>query len=203
MPANADRIATIRTRIEDSAEVGRRLLADDATLSVLAGVAGLVVDSLQAGGKVLFFGNGGSSADAQHLAAELLGRFYHDRGALPAIALTDNAAALTAIANDYEYAEVFARQIAGLARRGDVAIGLSTSGESENVVRAIALARSLQVHTVAFTRSGKNSLAEAAEHCIAIPSTDTPRIQEGHMLLGHTLCELVEQETMALDSSEA
>lgn len=203
MPANADRVVSIRARIEDSAEVRRRLLDDDAGLGVLAVVAGVVVDSLQAGGKVLFFGNGGSSADAQHLAAELLGRFYHDRAALPAIALTDNTAALTAIANDYEYAEVFSRQLAGLARPGDVAIGFSTSGESENVVRAIALARSRQVHTVAFTRAGSNRLADAAEHCIAVPSSDTPRIQEAHMLLGHTLCELVEQETMASRSSEA
>jgi D-sedoheptulose 7-phosphate isomerase len=199
MPASADRQAAIRRRIEDSIALRRDLLASDATIMALAQVAALVSTRLKAGGKVLFFGNGGSAADAQHLAAELLGRFYHDRAALPAIALADNVAAMTAIANDYEYADVYARQLAGLAQPGDVAIGLSTSGESENVVRAIALARERGVHTVAFTREGPNRLADAAEHSIAIPSEDTPRIQEAHMLLGHTLCELVEEEMMARD----
>lgn len=203
MPRSADHRAIIRRRVEESIAVRQELLACERTIAVLADVTSLIVERLQDGGKVVFFGNGGSSADAQHLAAEFLGRFYHDRPALPALALADNVAALTAIANDYDYADVFARQLMGLASPGDVVIGLSTSGESENVIRALACSRERGVHAVAFTGALPNSLADEADHCVAIPSTDTPRIQEAHMLLGHTLCELVEAETMARERARA
>lgn len=150
--------------------------------------------ALQAGGKVLFCGNGGSAADAQHLAAELIGRFQKERRALAAIALTVDTSALTAIANDYGYDTVFARQVEGLGRSGDVLIGISTSGNSENVVKAVEMARDIGMHTIAFTGEGGGKLKELCDLTFAVPSRVTARIQEMHIMAGHILCELVEED---------
>lgn len=191
-----DRHALLRERVTQSLEATRRLLETDA-LRTTAEAAGRVADSLAAGGKVLFFGNGGSSADAGHLAAELLGRFYLDRRPLPAVNLADTTAAMTAIGNDYSYEEVFARQIHALGVAGDVAVGLSTSGTSANVVRGLEAARELGLVTIAMTGAGGGKLPGAVDYCIRVPSDDTPRVQELCMLLGHTLCEIVERDLAA------
>jgi len=183
----------LRERVATSIEAKQRLLRSDA-IRLTAEAAARVVESLRAGGKVLFFGNGGSSTDAGHLAAELLGRFYADRRPLAAVNLADNTAAMTAIGNDYSYDEVFSRQVRALGVRDDVAVGLSTSGNSANVVRAIEEAAGLGMRTVAFTGASGGKLASVAELCVRVPSDDTPRVQEMCMLLGHTLCEIVERE---------
>jgi D-sedoheptulose 7-phosphate isomerase len=187
------RRALLVDRVEDSIRVRQRLLANGVLDGVVAATEVLVAAARRRS-TAFFFGNGGSSADAGHLAAELLGRFYFDRPPLPAVALADTTAAMTAIGNDYGYKEVFARQLAGLARAGDVAVGLTTSGNSPNVVRAFEVARKLGVITIAMTGADGGRAAEAADHRIRVPSTDTPRIQECHVLLGHTMCELVEAE---------
>lgn len=182
----------IRRSIHDALEVKTRLLSDEMLLQHLEAACGDIIASLRRGGKVLLCGNGGSAADAQHIAAELSGRFYYDRAPLFAEALHVNTSYLTAIANDYSYREIYSRLVRGMGRSGDVLIGLSTSGNSENVVEAMRTARELGLVTVAFTGLGGGQLAQIAQHLIAIPSTDTPRIQECHMLLGHSVCEVVE-----------
>jgi D-sedoheptulose 7-phosphate isomerase len=149
--------------------------------------------AVAAGGKVIFFGNGGSAMDAGHLAAELLGRFSFDRPPLPAVSLPDLTAAVTAIGNDYSYDDVFARTLAALARPGDVAVGLSTSGNSPNVLRAVETARDCGVWTVVLTGAGGGKVRELADLCVCVPADDTPRVQEACLHLGHTLCELVER----------
>jgi D-sedoheptulose 7-phosphate isomerase len=193
-PPGADRPGAadlLRQRIGDSLATTQALL-DAERLATAGALIDAVVDAVAAGRTVFFFGNGGSSADAQHLAAELLGRFYRDRTALPSVSLADNVAAVTAIANDYAYEEIFSRQLRGLGRPGDVAVGLTTSGNSMNVIRALEVARELGLLTVAFTGAGGGKAAEVADHVFRAPSTDTPRIQEAHQLVGHTLCEAVE-----------
>jgi D-sedoheptulose 7-phosphate isomerase len=187
----------LRARVADSVAAGRRLLDDSGALAATADAAGRVADSLRAGGKVMFFGNGGSASDAGHLAAELLGRFLLERRSLAAACLSDHTAAMTAIGNDYGFDEVFARQIAGLGRPGDVAVGLSTSGNSPNVVRGLEEARDRGLVTIAMTGAGGGKLAGVVDVCVRVPSEETPRIQELCMLLGHTICELVERELTA------
>ncbi len=160
-------------------------------------VANRIVDALRRDGKVFFFGNGGSSMDAGHLAAELLGRFYLERPSLPAISLADSTAAMTAIGNDYKYEEVFARQLRGLGRAGDVAIGLSTSGNSANVARALQAARDIGIFSVVLTGAHGGKAAALADVTISVPTNDTPRVQESCMHLGHTICEIVERQLFA------
>ena len=186
--------ATVRARVAVSVEVKQSLLADGAAHAVLGVVAAVLVDCLRGGGTVFFCGNGGSSTDCEHLSAELLGRFYRDRPALPAVNLSCNVAALTAIANDYSYEQVFSRQLEGLGRAGDVLVALSTSGDSVNVLAAVRTAAARGMTTVAFTGRGGGALAEVADHVFRAPTVDTPRIQECHTLAGHTLCEIVEDE---------
>jgi D-sedoheptulose 7-phosphate isomerase len=190
-----------RARIDESIRLRMELLAS-ALPDVLGVVAGAIVRCLEVGGTVMFFGNGGSSADAGHLAAELLGRYRIDRAPLRSVALADNTAAMTAIANDYAYEETFARQVRGLGRAGDVAIGLSTSGRSTNVLRAFETAREMAITTVAFTGAGGGLVGAIADHVLAIPSTDTARIQECHVLLGHTLCEAIEGEMFGRETED-
>lgn len=151
-------------------------------------------EALKAGNKVLFCGNGGSAADAQHLAAELIGRFQKERRSLASIALTTDTSILTAVANDYGYDEVFARQVKGLGRSGDVLIGISTSGNSANVVKAALKARDTGMHTIAFTGEGGGKLKDICDITFAVPSKVTARIQEMHIMVGHIICELVEEE---------
>ena len=183
-------------QIQDSIDIKESLKKN---AEVIVAVAGQIAQALKTGKKVLLFGNGGSAADAQHIAAELSGRFLLDREPLPAIALTTNTSSLTAIANDYGYETVFARQIKALAANGDIVIGISTSGNSPNVILGIEEAKRRGAVTVALIGQG-GKLKEAAEYCIAVPSTNTPRIQEAHITIGHIICGLVEEEIFGEDS---
>ena len=158
----------------------------------IAMAADIIIASLKKGGKVILFGNGGSAADAQHIAAELIGRFQKDRKAIAALALTTNTSILTAIANDYGYEHTFKRQIEGLAGKNDVAIGISTSGNADNVIEAVKLANKLGLNTIGLTGAGGGRLAKTAKLSIIAPSKSTPRIQESHIVIGHIICELVE-----------
>ncbi len=155
-------------------------------------IAAVIVETLRNGGKVIFFGNGGSSMDAGHLAAELTGRYAYDRPGLAAFSISDSTAALTAIGNDYSYADVFSRQVLALGRPGDVVVGLTTSGNSANVVRALAVAQEAGMVTVALTGRSGGRVADVARFSVQVPSDDTPRVQEACLHLGHSICELVE-----------
>ncbi len=184
----------IKKIINASISVKQKILADEAMQEKIQQVVDDIVGAFKAGKRVYFAGNGGSAADAQHLAAEFSGRFYTDRHALPAEALHCNTSYLTAVANDYSYDEVYARLIRGIANPGDVLIGLSTSGNSGNIVRAFEAARKKNVITIGFTGESGGKMKDLSDYLFNVPSTDTPRIQESHILLGHIICELVEQE---------
>lgn len=159
----------------------------------------VIINSLRAGGRVFLCGNGGSAADSQHLAAELVGRLRRERGAIPAVALTTDTSVLTSLANDYSFEIIFARQLEALARRGDVLIGISTSGNSLNVIRAFEKAKEKGIHTIALLGGNGGKLKPLADYPIVVPSSDTQRIQEGHITIGHIICDLVERElTQAL-----
>ena len=158
------------------------------------------VDSLRAGGKVLFAGNGGSAADAQHWAGELVSRFYYDRPGLPAIALTTDTSILTAIGNDYGYDYTFARQVEALGNAGDVFVAISTSGNSPNIIRAVEAAQTRGVKVIGFTGQSGGKLAALSDLCFRITSNETPRIQEGHEFIGHLLCALIESEMFPRDA---
>jgi D-sedoheptulose 7-phosphate isomerase len=188
-----DAVELTRRRLEDSLAVKRAMLQSEC-LSQASAIAAAMVGALRAGGKVLFFGNGGSSMDAGHLAAELAGRFYRDRPGLAALSLADGTASLTAIANDYAYDEVFARQVQALGRCGDIAFGLTTSGNSPNVIDALTTAREAGLFTVALTGRSGGKVAAAVDICVRVPTDDTPRVQEACLHLGHTICEIVERE---------
>ena len=175
----------------DSAEVKQRFAEKYA--DKIAQVAGLIVTALKQGRKVLFFGNGGSATDASHLAAELVNRYSLNRRALPAIALTTDAAVLTSIANDMDFSDVFSRQIEALGQKGDVAVAISTSGRSPNVLKGVETARQKQLVTIGFTGGEGLPLAEKVDHAFIVPSGVTARIQETHITLGHVICELVEE----------
>src|SRR5271170_4096504 len=179
--------------IRASIAVKELLLRNAQLVSVIAKVSELLVDTIDKGNKVLLFGNGGSAADAQHIAAEFVGRFAFDRPALPALALSVNTSSITAVGNDYGFEVVFARQIEALGRAGDVAIGISTSGNSPNVLQGVAVAKNMGLHTVALTGAAGGKLKAAVDYCICVPSNETPRIQECHILVGHIISELVEQ----------
>ncbi len=187
----ADNASLIRSRLQDSIDNKLEML-NSPCIAQAAEVATMIITALRGGGKVIFFGNGGSAMDAGHLAAELLGRFYYDRPSLASISLSDATAAMTAIGNDYSYEEVFSRQVQGLGARGDVLVGLTTSGNSRNVVKALELGRELGMTTVALTGRHGGAVVAVADVCIRVPSSDTPRVQESCMHLGHSICELVE-----------
>ncbi len=185
--------ALVRDRIQSSIDVKRMLLEDVEFQQATARAALRIVESLRAGKKVFFFGNGGSAADAQHLTAEFTGRYLKERQPLPALALSVNSSSLTAIGNDYGFELVFARQLEALGKHGDVAVGISTSGNSLNVVRAFEAAKSRGIFTVALTGSGGGQMGTIADCTICVPSRETPRIQECHILAGHIICEIVEE----------
>lgn len=187
-------IDQIKKIISASIAVKQKILLDEGMLKTTRDVVDVIVKSFKSGNRVYFAGNGGSAADAQHLAAEFSGRFYTDRLALPAEALHCNTSYLTAVANDYSYDEIYARLIRGIAHPGDVLVGLSTSGNSGNIVKAFEAARQKQVITVGFTGESGGKMKLLSDYLFNIPSTDTPRIQESHILLGHIVCELVEKE---------
>ena len=182
----------IKSKIKASADLKTSLLSNDAIISTVDSVVKEIIESYKKDGKVLWAGNGGSAADAQHLAAELSGRFYYDRPPLFSEALHVNTSYTTAVANDYSYDEIYARLTRAMGRKGDVLIGMSTSGNSGNVVKAMEVANDRGMITVGFTGETGGKMASLCKYLINIPSKDTPRIQECHMVIGHTICELVE-----------
>jgi D-sedoheptulose 7-phosphate isomerase len=186
--------AKIKSIIATSIEVKQGMLNDPELLGTIEKVVTEIVLAFRAGNRIYFCGNGGSAADAQHLAAEFSGRFYKDRVALPAEALHCNTSYLTAVANDYGYEHVYARLIEGIGQPGDVLIGLSTSGNSTNIIEAFKKAKRKGMITVAFTGAGGGKMKEDSDFLINVPSADTPRIQESHIMAGHIICELVEDQ---------
>jgi D-sedoheptulose 7-phosphate isomerase len=183
----------VAARIRDSVAAQEGLLEPDRLAGVVAAAA-LITRSMREGGKVLLFGNGGSAADAEHIAAEFLGRYLMERRPLPAVALTDTGATVTAIGNDYGFDDIFSRQVLGLGKPGDVAVGISTSGTSANVLAGVAAARSAGLHTIGLTGGDGGQLRDEVDVCLVVPSDHTPHIQEGHTLVAHLICELVERD---------
>ena len=184
----------ILSRIQESIDVKRKVLNDETLLQTIESASQVIINSLKNGNKILFCGNGGSAADAQHLAAEFSGRFYLNRKALPAEELHVNTSYLTAVANDYSFDVVYARLVEGIGCEGDVLVGLSTSGNSVNIIKAFEAARANGLITIALTGETGGGMNETADYLINIPSTVTPRIQESHILVGHIICEMVEAE---------
>jgi len=182
----------IAESIKESIEVKQKILSNPVLLDLIREVALHCAEAFCNGNKVLFCGNGGSAADAQHLAAEFSGRFYFDRPPLPSEALHVNTSYLTAVANDYSYDEVYARSIRGNGKEGDVLIGISTSGNSTNIIKALDVANELGMITIALTGESGGEMKNHCDYLINIPSSDTPRIQESHIMVGHIICELVE-----------
>ena len=183
----------ILEHIKASRDLKAAILEDAHLIGTLRSIVALLVDTFRGGNKVLFAGNGGSAADAQHLAAELVGRFAVERPGLAAIALTTDSSVLTATGNDYSYEVVFSRQVEAIGKPGDVLVVLSTSGRSPNVLKALAAAKARGVVTVGLTGANRGEMEALCDHCIAVPSTSTPRIQEAHITVGHALCAAVEE----------
>ncbi len=184
----------IKISIADSIAVKNQILSDQTILSGIETAAEMIVESLKGGGKIHFCGNGGSAADAQHLAAELSGRFYFDRPPLNAEALHCNTSYLTAVGNDYGYDLIFSRLLRGTAKKDDVIVGISTSGNSKNIINAFDAAKELGVRIIAMTGATGGAMKQYADVLLNVPSTDTPRIQESHIMIGHIICELVESK---------
>lgn len=178
--------------LEESIETKRRVI--EKSIPVLENIAEVLIKALKMGNKILLFGNGGSAADSQHIAAELVSRFLRERKALPAIALTTDTSILTAIGNDYSFDNVFARQIEALGLPGDVAFGISTSGNSKNVIKAMQAAKRLEMITIGFTGENGGGLKNDVDFCFHAPSSSTPHIQEAHLAVAHALCDVVERE---------
>lgn len=185
-----DLIARLQAVVDESISLKKRFVAAQGDAVVAA--AQMLAGVFKAGGKVLLFGNGGSAADAQHLAAEFVNRFQIERPPLAALALTTDTSILTAVANDYDFLQVFAKQVRALGRPGDLALGLSTSGNSPNVVEGLKAARQLGLKTLALSGRDGGPVAQAAELALIVPSRNTPRIQEVHITIGHVLCDLVD-----------
>jgi D-sedoheptulose 7-phosphate isomerase len=182
----------ILKRLEETERVKKRFLYE--SLPQLTTIIRLIADALENGNKLLLFGNGGSAAEAQHLAAEFVNRLFMDRPPLPAIALSTDSSILTSIGNDYSFSEIFSKQIVALGKEGDVAIGISTSGNSANVIKAIEVAKEIGLETVALTGKDGGDLAKVARYSLIVPSNSTPCIQEVHMAIAHILCEMVEAQ---------
>ena len=182
----------IISSISSSIDIRQAILSDDSLIQTIDQVAQTMIESLRAGRRVLWCGNGGSAADAQHLAAELSGRFYYDRPPLNSEALHCNTSYLTAVANDYGYDYIYSRMIDGACRKGDVLVGISTSGNSLNIINAFKKARQLGVTTVAMTGATGGQMRELSDMLLNVPSCDTPRIQECHIMIGHIICQIVE-----------
>jgi D-sedoheptulose 7-phosphate isomerase len=182
----------IHKRFEETEKVKKQFLQENHPQ--LIAIIKLIADALENGSKLLLFGNGGSAAEAQHIAAEFVNRFLMNRPPLPAIALNTDSSILTSIGNDYSFSEVFAKQIVALGKEGDIAIGISTSGNSANVIRAIEVAKEVGIETIALTGNDGGDLAKVADYSLIVPSSNTPCIQEVHMAVGHILCEMVEAQ---------
>jgi len=187
----------IKQRIQSSIDVKQAILQDDSLLNRIEQAVEMITTCFKKGDKVFFCGNGGSAADAQHLAAEFSGKFYFDRTVLPAEALHCNTSYLTAVANDYSFDIIYSRLISGVAKKGDILIGLSTSGNSKNIVQAFEKAREMGVYTIGFTGEKGGLMKDLSDILLNVPSDDTPRIQESHILIGHIICELVEHAIFA------
>ena len=183
----------IKSIIQSSIDVKQEVLQNEDLLSTVNATVEAITSSLKKGCRIYFCGNGGSAADAQHLAAEFSGRFYTDRKALPAEALHCNTSYLTAVANDYSFDVIYARLIDGIGNKGDVLVGLSTSGNSGNIVKAFEVAKQKGITTIGFTGAGGGAMKSLSDYLINIPSKDTPRIQESHIMIGHIICQLVEE----------
>src|SRR4051812_29750559 len=183
----------IKNIIKSSIAVKENLLQDETLLKKIVEAVEVITTAFRNGNKVLFCGNGGSAADAQHLAAEFSGRFYKDRKALPSEALHTNTSYLTAVGNDYSFDVIYARLVDGIGVEGDVLVGLSTSGNSANIIKAFEAAHNNKMITIAFTGATGGKMKDSSDHLFNVPSTDTPRIQESHILIGHIICQLVEE----------
>jgi len=184
----------IKKIIKSSIDTKQSVLQNEGLLKTIATSVDVIVNAFRNGNRVYFCGNGGSAADAQHLAAEFSGRFYTDRKALPAEALHCNTSYLTAVANDYSFDEIYSRLIDGIGEKGDVLVGLSTSGNSPNILKAFNTAKKKEMITIGFTGKSGGEMRTLCDHLINIPSTDTPRIQESHIMVGHIICQLVEEK---------
>ena len=184
----------IKKIIKASIDTKQSVLQNEGLLKTIAASVDLIVNAFRNGNRVYFCGNGGSAADAQHLAAEFSGRFYTDRKALPAEALHCNTSYLTAVGNDYGFDEIYSRLIDGIGEKGDVLVGLSTSGNSPNILKALKTAKKKEMITIGFTGKSGGEMRTLCDHLINIPSTDTPRIQESHIMVGHIICQLVEEK---------
>jgi D-sedoheptulose 7-phosphate isomerase len=180
--------------IQSSIEVKQQILKDAGLLNRVDEISNVITKAFKDGKRAYFCGNGGSAADAQHLAAEFSGRFYKDRDALPAEALHCNTSYLTAVANDYSYDAVYARLIKGIGQKGDILVGLSTSGNSGNIIKAFEIAKEKGVITIGFTGDSGGKMKAVSDFLVNVPSSDTPRIQESHIMLGHIICQLVEEK---------
>jgi D-sedoheptulose 7-phosphate isomerase len=183
----------IKSEIEKTRETHQKILDNSALLAEIEKITAACVKSLNNGGKILFAGNGGSAADSQHLAAELVSRLCYNRPGLAGIALTTDTSGLTAIGNDYGFEHLFSRQVEALGRAGDIFIGISTSGRSPNILRALKEANTMQLITVGFTGEFGSEMASLCDYIIQVPSKETPKIQESHILLGHIICALIEE----------
>ena len=184
----------IKRNISDSIRIKQKLLQNDDIMVDIIKVADLIVEAFNKGNKLLFCGNGGSAADAQHLAAEFSGKYYLNRPPLHAEALHTDTSFMTAVSNDFSFDEVYARLIQGIGKQGDILIGMSTSGNSKNVIKALEEAKKKNIMTIGFTGKANGNMKSYCDYLINIPSDDTPRIQECHLMLGHAICELVENE---------
>lgn len=191
----------IKKIIKSSIDTKQSVLQNEGLLKTIAASVDVIVNAFRNGSRVYFCGNGGSAADAQHLAAEFSGRFYTNRKALPAEALHCNTSYLTAVANDYGFDEIYSRLIDGIGEDGDVLIGLSTSGTSANIIKALETAKKKEMITIGFTGKSGGTMKPLCDHLINIPSTDTPRIQESHIMVGHIICQLVEEKYFTPNSA--
>ena len=184
---------SIKNIIKSSVDTKQRIMQNDKLLNTIEAAVDLIVKAFKNNKRIYFCGNGGSAADAQHLAAEFSGRFYQDRKALPAEALHCNTSYLTAVANDYSFDDIYSRLIDGIGEPGDVLVGLSTSGNSANIIKAFETAKRNEMITIGFTGESGGKMKSLCDHLINIPTTDTPRIQESHIMVGHIICQLVEE----------
>jgi len=190
----------VKEILNESIRVKKKIIDDPSLLSQINQISSIIIEAYRKKNKVILFGNGGSAADAQHIAGELVNRLHLEREALPAIALTTDSSVLTSIANDYDYSRIFARQVEALAKEGDVVIGISTSGSSSNVIEAVKTAKEKGVKTVGFTGNKGGKLAELVDFVIGVPSDETPRVQESHITILHIICCLVERELFGDES---
>ena len=189
----ADANAIIRETFQQTAQLHATLARSAEAQAQIVRASELMIEAMRSGRKLIWFGNGGSATQSQHMAAEFVGRFCKERRSLPSISLTENMASVTAIGNDYAYERIFSRQLEGLGQPGDVAIGLSTSGSSKNVLEGLKVARERGIRTIAFTGARGGTMRELCDVCLMVPSTETARIQEAHLTIGHLLCALVEE----------